>query len=356
MNQPFAHPPYSWTSGGLGWTYFIWPWFLHGWHVMYAAWTGRMAFWSACLFSNPAFISSMMKGLSLSCLRSFFVGWGYGILGRWLYFIYEGEVLLFICITYRNEKKRNTIKLQKLFIFWVGVITFLTYGSVHSITSSFDELVLQGQFWEDPQTAAEFFRLTVDNVEGFLLFLVHFKPVELRRSHEARSVIWQVGLDIIGRVIIELTRILPFQRLLDHWRISGMVFGLNPLSQVHRVLPGTEIIKWITVKRSWQAETIWAHISQGYYCTWQTVVGAGFDTVSFGLCWVVPGGGRTRSWWGIASGRDYRTCWRNGCIEKDVQCGIGESGFTVLVGVGSGVNCAHRNKFILLLVFYIYIN
>ncbi len=74
------------------------------------------------------------------------------------------------------------------------------------------------------------------------------------------------------------------------------------------------------------------------------------------LCWFVPWEVSTRFWWGIVSGRDCRTCWRSGCINKDVQGGIGESRLAVLVGVGSGVDCTHRNKFILLLVLYIYIN
>ena len=157
----------------------------------------------------------------------------------WLYFIYC-EVLLFYNLNQSEQGK--LIKIQIIFFVWLLVITS-KYRSVLSIISLLDQFILQRQFWKYSQTTAELLGLTVYDVKAFLLFFVYFKPIKLRWLHQGLSIIRQVGLNISGCVIIKLLWILPFHRLFNYWCVSGMVFRLNSVSKIHRVLSGTDLWK-----------------------------------------------------------------------------------------------------------------
>lgn len=84
-------------------------------------------------------------------------------------------------------------------VYIVHIFRFVLFNqSITSIPASFNELILQSKFGKDSQTVGQFFRLTVDDVETFLLLLVNLKSIEWRRFHQILPVIRKVRLHTVA--------------------------------------------------------------------------------------------------------------------------------------------------------------
>jgi len=84
-------------------------------------------------------------------------------------------------------------------VYIVQISHFLLFNnSIPSIPAPLNELILQSKFRIDTQTVGQFFRLTVDDVETFLLLLVNLKSIEWGRFHQVFPVIRKVRLHTVA--------------------------------------------------------------------------------------------------------------------------------------------------------------